>query len=76
LTDDEAQQIDPRYRVWNPESRCWELRRGSDGYCMLLDRETLLCTIYDHRPRTCREFHCTLAPDTRGWRLDLVRLDE
>jgi len=30
--------------------------RLDDGYCSALDRETSMCTIYENRPWTCREF--------------------
>jgi len=28
----------------------------ADGSCVALDRATRLCTIYDSRPQTCRDF--------------------
>ncbi|MGJ8692978.1 MAG: YkgJ family cysteine cluster protein [Thalassotalea sp.] len=30
--------------------------RADDGWCSALDRETLMCTIYENRPLVCREF--------------------
>ena len=30
--------------------------RLDDGWCAALDRETMLCTIYELRPWICREF--------------------
>ena len=30
--------------------------RLDDGWCSALDRETMLCTIYEQRPWICREF--------------------
>ena len=30
--------------------------RLEDGWCAALDRDTLLCTIYEKRPLICREF--------------------
>ncbi len=30
--------------------------RLDDGWCSALDRDTLMCTIYDNRPWVCREF--------------------
>lgn len=30
--------------------------RLDDGWCSALDRQTLMCTIYDKRPWICREF--------------------
>jgi len=32
------------------------MKRGPDGFCIALDRETRLCTIYERRPMVCREF--------------------
>lgn len=29
----------------------------SDGACVALDPASHLCTIYDHRPQTCRDFN-------------------
>jgi len=39
-----------------------EVSFGADGYCVLMDKKTMLCTIYpkagekDKRPAMCREF--------------------
>ncbi|MFL1802961.1 YkgJ family cysteine cluster protein [Plesiomonas shigelloides] len=46
----------PRHHIavdkWGGETmRCLE-----DGWCSALDRETLLCTIYENRPWICRQF--------------------
>ena len=32
------------------------MRRGEDGWCSALDRDTMLCSIYSQRPLVCREF--------------------
>lgn len=32
------------------------MNRLDDGWCAALDRDTLLCTIYENRPWICREF--------------------
>ena len=32
------------------------MARLDDGWCAALNRETMLCTIYDKRPWICREF--------------------
>lgn len=32
------------------------MTRLNDGWCAALDRDTLLCTIYENRPLVCREF--------------------
>lgn len=34
----------------------WVMRRRDDGWCAALDRNTMLCTIYQRRPGICREF--------------------
>jgi Fe-S-cluster containining protein len=34
--------------------RCMD--QHSDGACVALDPATHLCTIYDRRPQTCRDF--------------------
>jgi Fe-S-cluster containining protein len=34
--------------------RCMD--QHSDGACVALDPATSLCTIYDSRPQTCRDF--------------------
>ncbi len=32
------------------------MQRLDDGWCVALDRETKMCTIYENRPWVCREF--------------------
>ncbi|MEH6443813.1 MAG: YkgJ family cysteine cluster protein [Oceanospirillaceae bacterium] len=32
------------------------MARLDDGWCAAVDRDTLLCTIYEKRPLICREF--------------------
>jgi len=32
------------------------LKKGKDGYCELLDRKTMLCSIHQDRPRVCAEY--------------------
>lgn len=32
------------------------MRRLDDGWCIAVDRQTFLCTIYESRPWICREF--------------------
>ncbi|MBS1191726.1 MAG: hypothetical protein H6R10_3518 [Rhodocyclaceae bacterium] len=34
----------------------WVMRRLADGWCAALDRNTMLCTIYERRPMICREY--------------------
>jgi Fe-S-cluster containining protein len=31
------------------------MKRRDDGWCAALDRDTLLCRIYEQRPLVCRE---------------------
>lgn len=46
-------------------SRPYLIRRGDDGYCGHLERESRGCTIYDHRPVPCRAYDC--RADKRIW---------
>ena len=32
------------------------MKRLEDGWCSALDRDTMLCTIYERRPTICREY--------------------
>lgn len=32
------------------------MARLEDGWCAALDRDTMMCTIYQQRPLICREF--------------------
>lgn len=32
------------------------LNKADDGLCVLLDRSTMLCSVYDDRPKACREY--------------------
>ena len=54
---------------WDDSMGCWVLSRDSDGFCTCLDREHRLCSIYEDRPRTCKEFHCTRGASQRGWKI-------
>jgi len=47
--------VPPRYIQTDP----WGgqvMARLEDGWCAALDRDTLMCTIYENRPWICREF--------------------
>ena len=46
-------------------SRPYLIRRGSDGYCGHLGRESQSCTIYQQRPVPCRAYDC--RGDKRIW---------
>ncbi len=37
---------------WGSET----MLRLDDGWCAAVDRDTLMCTIYENRPLVCREF--------------------
>lgn len=32
------------------------IKKGKDGFCSLLNRETRLCGIYENRPKCCRDY--------------------
>jgi len=34
----------------------WVMARLDDGWCAALDRNTLLCAIYERRPMICSEY--------------------
>lgn len=34
----------------------WVMRRLADGWCAALDRHTMKCAIYQHRPIICRDY--------------------
>ena len=40
------------YDKWGSEV----MKRSDDGWCQALDRNTLMCSIYENRPLVCREF--------------------
>ncbi|MFB2833479.1 YkgJ family cysteine cluster protein [Floridanema evergladense] len=46
----------------------YEMKRECDGFCTCLDRDKRLCTIYEQRPQTCQDFHCSRGLQ-RGWPL-------
>lgn len=33
-------------------------KKESDGSCIYQDNKTKLCTIYENRPQSCRNFNC------------------
>ncbi|AYC31726.1 YkgJ family cysteine cluster protein [Pseudomonas cavernae] len=37
------------------------MRRLDDGWCAALDRDSMLCSIYEQRPLICREFEMSSA---------------
>ena len=34
----------------------WVMRRLEDGWCAALDRSSMKCSIYAHRPTICRDY--------------------
>ena len=46
----------PAHLTEHDERNTTVMRRGSDGWCVALNRDTLRCTIYARRPSICREF--------------------
>jgi hypothetical protein len=45
------------------------MARDADGFCSCLNRETRTCEVYEDRPMTCQQFHCTRGASQRGWKL-------
>lgn len=52
MGDDEP----PRQMTLRDRWGGWVMRRLEDGWCVALDRRTMLCTIYEQRPFICREY--------------------
>jgi Fe-S-cluster containining protein len=52
LTDTGVPQEHISVDEWGAET----MLRLDDGWCSAVDRETLMCTIYENRPWVCREF--------------------
>lgn len=46
----------PAYLAEIEEHGLSVMRRGDDGWCVALDRDTMRCTIYASRPQVCRDF--------------------
>lgn len=34
------------------------VEKAADGYCINFDRQSMLCAIWENRPRVCREYSC------------------
>ena len=47
-------RVPEAFVVTHDATRCMDQR--GDGACIALDPATRLCTIYDRRPQTCRDF--------------------
>ncbi len=52
ITDTGVPEEHIAYDEWGGET----MKRLDDGWCSAVDRETLMCTIYENRPWICREF--------------------
>ena len=52
MGDDEIPRHLTREDQWGGEV----MRRLDDGWCIALNRDTQLCTIYERRPGVCREY--------------------
>lgn len=59
------QDVEERIIHWE-FGRPYLISHGADGYCTHLDRETLLCTIREHRSVACRGFDCR---DNERWKV-------
>lgn len=71
ISPDEAESFAPKYPIeFNDRFNSYEMRRDSDGACACQDRQTRQCSIYEERPRTCQQFHCTRGAYQRGFRLE------
>lgn len=46
----------PEQHIYADEHGSESMLRLADGWCSALDRNTMLCTIYENRPWVCREF--------------------
>lgn len=46
----------PEQHIYVDEQGNESMVRLADGRCSALNRNTLMCTIYDNRPWVCREF--------------------
>lgn len=62
LTKEEVKQGRIQYNTKRP----YFIARDMDGYCPHLDRETLICTVYEERPLRCRRYDCRDDPDVRS----------
>jgi Fe-S-cluster containining protein len=58
------QDLNERIVKWQ-YTRPYLIRQGEDGYCVHNDRATKGCTVYEHRPATCRTYDC--RKDKRIW---------
>lgn len=69
VTFDEMNDLFEELCDFHEGMKAFLLKRDSDGFCTCLDRTTRRCTIYEDRPNTCQEYHCTRGVGNRGWKL-------
>lgn len=55
LIDDSDDQV-PEEFTEKTKDLYTVMKQGADGWCEALDRNTMLCTIYERRPFLCREY--------------------
>lgn len=65
----ESGQIKENEVSYDAEMQAHVMARQSDGFCKCLDRSTRSCDIYDRRPLTCKDFHCTRGANQRGHKI-------
>lgn len=53
---DDADELIPVELTEQVEGLYYAMKRAEDGWCVALNRETMLCTIYEQRPFLCREY--------------------
>ena len=47
--------VPPYFTEWNAHGAL-VMSRLDDGWCAALDRNTMLCMIYEQRPQVCRDY--------------------
>lgn len=53
---DEADEEIPIHLTEQVDNLYYVMKREEDGWCVALNRKTMLCTIYDKRPFICRDY--------------------
>ncbi|WP_127716807.1 YkgJ family cysteine cluster protein [Halobacteriovorax sp. HLS] len=55
LIDDSDDQVPEEYTT-KVNGMYTAMKQAKNGYCIALNTETMLCTIYEQRPFLCREY--------------------